>query len=210
LAAEDRSRILSPPMRHQFEPLHRDLWVTPHPEADRLAAWCAAFDREGLTPDVGGASAGNLSVRTARGFLITASRTASKRALVADDFVEVIRVEVFGTARGVVHFHARAGLVPSSDTLMHHAIYCARTDVAAVFHGHDPSVLAAGTALGVPVTGRETPYGSLEDASETARELAGHDYIIRKNHGFVACGRDLDHAGRLALAVHLRARALGF
>ncbi len=142
-------------------------------------------------------------------FVVTASRTTSKRALSADDFVEVVRVEILGTERGVVHYCARGGLVPSSDSLMHHLIYAARPDVMAVFHGHDPWVLAAGEALGVPITGSETAYGSLEDGRETARELAHHDYIVRRNHGFVAVGRTADHAGRLAIEVHRRARELG-
>src|SRR5207249_3292022 len=98
--------------------------------------------------------------------------------------------------------------MPSSDAPMHHMIYAKRPDVAAVFHGHDPLVLAHADRLGVPVTPQETQFGTLADAEETVRSLAQHDYLVRRGHGFVAVGRTLEKAGRLALDVHGRARAL--
>lgn len=197
-----------PPTRYRFEPVLRDERVTPYPEIPRLATWCAAFDREGLTPEEDGASAGNLSFRTVAGFVITASRTRTKTGLSADDLVEVVRVDLRDTDVGVIHYFAAGGRVPSSDTMMHHMIYAARTDVTAVFHGHDPFVLAAGEALGVPVTGRDTAYGSIDDAIECAESLGQHDYIIRRNHGFVAVGRTMDHAGKVAIAIGRRAREI--
>lgn len=195
-------------IRHQFQPVRRDGRVTGYRQIADLAEWCAAFDREELAPIEDGASAGNLSFRTPAGFVITASRTRVKTGLTVGDLVEVVRVELTDTDRGVVHYLADGGRVPSSDTLMHHLIYCARPDVVAVFHGHDPIVLAAGERLGVPVTGEETAYGSLVDARATADSLGQHDYIIRRAHGFVSVGRTLDRAGRLAIEIGRRARQI--
>jgi len=200
--------------RHRFETHQRDKRIDQHPQLQGLADWCERFDEQGLTPVEGGASAGNLSFRTTAGFVITPTRSRLKAGLSADHFLEVVRVELLGAHDFRVHFLGggqpprEGGRIPSSDTLMHHLIYCARPDVQAVFHGHDAMVLARQELLGVPVTGRATQFGTVEDARETVRCLADEDYMIRREHGFLSVGRTMRHAGELALRIHHRALAL--
>ena len=200
-------------VRHKYQPLQRDTYVANYVASDALARWCERFDREGLTPLEGGASAGNLSLRTTQGFLITVTRSRLKRGLGPQDFVEVVRLERLGGAAFRVHFLGGGGSpsprVPSSDAPMHHLIYAARPDVAAVFHGHDPLMLRHADSLGVPVTGQETEFGTLEDAEAALAALGQSDFLIRRGHGFVSVARTADLAGRRALEVHERAARRG-
>lgn len=205
-------------VRHRYEPVRRDPLLLAGPTLAELARWCEAFDREGLVPVEDGASAGNLSYRTTAGFVITPTRARLKSGLGPADFLEVVRVEVTGPERFRVHFlgggpsgganEGRPPLLPSSDVPMHHRIYARRPDVNAVLHGHDPAVLTAADRLGVPVTPQETQFGTLADAEATVAALGDHGYVVRRGHGFVAVGRSLEQAGRLALEVHRRAVAL--
>jgi ribulose-5-phosphate 4-epimerase/fuculose-1-phosphate aldolase len=198
-------------VRHRYQPVQRDTYLLHGALIDELARWCEVFHAEGLAPEEGGASAGNLSFRTTAGFVITPTRSKLKAGLSSDDFVEVVRLEIQGDEQFRVHFlggGARQEKMPSSDAPMHHLIYAHRPDVVAVFHGHDPYVLAAADRLGVAVTPQETQFGTLADARETVRSLGQHDYLVRRGHGFVAVGRTLERAGKLALDVHRRAKAL--
>lgn len=193
-------------VRHKFTVHTRDLAANLYPrEVERLAHWCQVFDAEGLAPVEGGASAGNLSFRSPRGFVITATRSLLKAGLDWKDFVEVVREDWHAYELHVLGEH-----VPSSDAFLHARIYAVRPDVAAVFHGHDDLVLAHADELARELRIVSTPeamlFGTRQDAIETARALGQADYIIRKGHGFVAVGRTLDLAGERALAVHRRAQ----
>lgn len=190
-------------VRIRFLPVQRDRRPRRYAQSDRLLHWCRVFDEEGMAPVEGGASAGNLSFRTRDGFVITATRTRLKSGLDWDRLVEVVRVNWLDYEMHYLGEHP-----PSSDSFLHERIYRARIDVEAVFHGHDPAVLAAADRLGVPVSAREIPFGTREDAEETARELRGHGYLVRKGHGFLSVGATLDEAGERALEVHRRACAL--
>ena len=151
-----------------------------------LAGWCHRFAQLGLT--AGGA--GNLSIRSARGFLI--SRTAADlSAITPADFVEVVNVD-FARAEVV----ASGAYEPSSESLMHAAIYGARPDVNAVFHGHADELLRAAPRLGIAVTEREQPYGTPELAAEVQKLLAGNDFFALRGHGLVSLGRTMAEAGR--------------
>jgi ribulose-5-phosphate 4-epimerase/fuculose-1-phosphate aldolase len=195
-------------VRHRFTVHHRDRSPNRYPALmERLAHWCQVFDSEGMAPVEGGASAGNLSFRTAAGFVITPTRSRLKANLDWRHFVEVVR-----TDRLDFEIHVLGEQAPSSDSFLHERIYAFRPDVLAVFHGHDDLVLRHADALAhefpIVVTGEARVFGTPEDAEETARELGTSPYVIRKGHGFVAVGRTLDEAGNLAVAVHRRALAL--
>jgi ribulose-5-phosphate 4-epimerase/fuculose-1-phosphate aldolase len=195
-------------VRHKFSVKTRDLTPGHHmEESRRLGDWCRTFDAEGLAPVEGGASAGNLSFRTAAGFMITPTRSLLKAGLGWRDLVEVVREDW-----DAYELHVLGERIPSSDAFLHARIYAVRPDVAAVFHGHDDLVLAHADELsripGVVVTPTEMLFGTREDAIATAQALGQADYVIRKGHGFVAVGRTMDLAGARALEVHRRARAL--
>jgi ribulose-5-phosphate 4-epimerase/fuculose-1-phosphate aldolase len=196
-------------IRHKFAVRHRDHAPTAYPvEMERLLHWCAVFDQEGLAPLEGGASAGNLSFRTPAGFVITPTRSRLKAGLDWRHLVEVVRAEW-----GPYTLHVLGDRAPSSDSFLHERIYSHRPDVLAVFHGHDEAVLRHADRLArefpIAVTAESRLFGTRGDAEETARELAGLSYIIRKGHGFVSVGRSLDAAGEQAVRIHRRAVELG-
>ena len=191
--------------RHLFRVHHRDRVPNCYPQlSQQLQHWCGIFDKEGLAPRVGGASAGNLSFRTPAGFIITPSRRQLTEDMCWSDYNEVVRSDLRDFT-----VHVLGPSVPSSDAILHDRIYARRTDAQAVFHGHDPLVLKHAEALArelpIVITGEARLFGTIDDAEETASELGSCDYIIRLAHGFVAVGRNMDAAGELSLAVHQRA-----
>ncbi len=195
-------------VRHRFAVRTRDLRPNYYPDdAAKLVEWCAAFDLEGLAPVLGGASAGNLSFRTAAGYVITPTRSRLKSGLDWRTLVEVVREDL-----RAFEIHVLGDRAPSSDSFLHGPIYAARPDVKAVFHGHDDLVLKHADAISrrfdAAVTPEATLFGTLRDAEETARALGSKNYVVRKGHGFVAVGRTLDDAGRLAVEVRRFALSL--
>jgi L-fuculose-phosphate aldolase len=167
-----------------------------HPAVPHLMKWGRRFAELGLAPQRGNAYAGNLSFRAPSGFIITAAG-ADLGKLVDDDMVLV--VEVTQDSHSVT-VHGKKE--PSSESFLHHAIYAARPQVQAVFHGHDELILQHAREIHLPVTVREQPYGSLELAKEVLQVLGVHNYTVIRNHGFIASGKDLEQAGQEALEKH--------
>jgi L-fuculose-phosphate aldolase len=158
---------------------------------DELIHWCRRFSELGLAPN----GAGNLSLRTAEGFIITP--TGANLGLVKkESFVEVLRVDL--ERREVT---AAGAHEPSSETMMHGAIYGARPDVKAVLHGHHDRLVGAAEDLGIAVTAAEKPYGTREVVDEVLKVLEKQPFLVIRNHGFVALGTTLTEAGRLTEAV---------
>lgn len=163
-------------------------------------------------------TAGNVSLRTAEGFLITPTGLACDR-LTPEDLVAVGRD---GTPGGT---HP-----PSSEWRLHRDVYAARPDLGAVVHAHARfSTTIACLREDLPpvhymlaVTGsdrvrcsRYAPFGS-EALSQAAVEALGDGRAcLLANHGLVAAGRDLADAMRVAVEVETvaeywwRARAIG-
>jgi len=156
------------------------------PCASELLAWCQQWAAAGWIAK----ATGNLSCRTAAGFLITPTGT-DPVTLTAADFVEVL---------GVTEKEVRVAGVrePSSECRMHAGIYAARPDVTAIFHGHYAPAL---TAPGVAITAREIPYGTPAMATETVAALGTGNFVVMRNHGFVAVGATLRAAHAAATAV---------
>lgn len=174
----------------QFRTEFIDDRVPDDPRLTALKHWCAEFHRLGLAPLYPGGSYGNLSFRVKPGaaeFIITASGLALKDKLTNDSFVRISNVDL---ERRVIQAHGQ--LIPSSETMLHHAVYAARPDVNAIFHGHCERFFR----LGLPETAQAVPYGSLELVQLVLPLIAKHDLIILKNHGFLSLGKDLDEAGR--------------
>ncbi len=155
-------------------------------------------------------TAGNLSVRTAEGFLVTPSGVKPAR-LVPE---AIVRMSVTGEVLDV-------GQRPSSEWRFHKDIYVTRPDAGAVVHVH--SAYAAALAcrrLGIPafhymiaVAGGDSircatyaTFGTqaLSDAALAA--LTGRRACLLANHGIIALGRDLEAALDLAVAVEELAR----
>lgn len=161
-----------------------------------LIGWCRVFARQGLAPVDGLGSHGNLSCRLRADdsvFLITAS-SAGLSGIGGGMIVEVDDVDLESET-----VYARGRMEPSSESMLHHAIYLKRPDVGAVFHGHCKEILENAGRLGFTVTGREVPYGSLQLVESVLRVVEKKKFIVLRNHGFVSLGESMEDAGETAL-----------
>jgi ribulose-5-phosphate 4-epimerase/fuculose-1-phosphate aldolase len=177
--------------------------------ARELCNWSLRFHDFGLRPDYrkpdgGAASAGNLSFRLRAGepaFVITPAGTPAV-GLAPSELVLVDRVD---EARRVVYARGAAGFEPSSEAIMHSAVYAARRDVAAVFHGHSDEIVKRAGELGLAVTPSFHDYGTLELAREAVATLGKRGFVVLKEHGFLSVGASLREAGEQALRVREQA-----
>jgi L-fuculose-phosphate aldolase len=166
-----------------------------------LVAVARALDADGFMPQ----KSGNLSLRTARGFVITPSGLPYA-AMGEDDLVDCAADgEVLGNGR------------PSSEWRLHAAIYAARPDAMAVVHTHSPAATAlacarvgipplhymvtlagAGGPLGIPCAAHAT-FGT-EALAQAAVASLGEALraVLLANHGAIALGATL--AGAVTLA----------
>ncbi len=155
-------------------------------------------------------TAGNLSVRTAEGFLVTPSGVKPAR-LVPE---AIVRMSVTGEVLD-------ASQRPSSEWRFHKDIYVTRPDAGAVVHVHSGYAAAlACRRLGIPafhymiaVAGGDSircatyaTFGTqaLSDAALAA--LTDRRACLLANHGIIALGRDLEAALDLAVEVEELAR----
>ncbi len=179
--------------------------------ARELCGWSLRFHDFGLRPDYrkadgngGVASAGNLSYRLRVGagenqFVITPTGMPAVD-LSAGELAFVDRVD---EERRVVY--ARGAFAPSSEAIMHHAVYAARRDVNAVFHGHGDEIVKRAEALGFPQTRKFEEYGTLELAREAVKTLGKRDFIVLRAHGFLSVGASMREAGEQALRAREKA-----
>lgn len=186
-----------------FETITRGPDLPNQPRAEPLIALATRLHAAGLTPSYGPGDHGNLSCRTLQGCLITARHT-SKARLREQDLVHILEVRT--TAPVVTVICEGAGL-PSTDTLMHWAIYERRPDVGAVVHGHDDVMLSKAAALGVPITRVSARANSCALIEEVRALSAAHDYLITRDHGFVALGLTVEAAGACVWQWFQRARS---
>jgi L-fuculose-phosphate aldolase len=77
---------------------------------------------------------------------------------------------------------------PSSEARLHWLVYQEFPKTNAIVHFHDSRLLASGR---FPETSREHPYGTLELARDVVKTLQKRKFIILKNHGALAVGRDM-------------------
>lgn len=164
-------------------------------------------------------SSGNLSVRTADGFLITPTGMACD-GLAEGDLVAVSRD---GTA-------APGQRPPSSEWRLHRDLYLARPDLGAIVHAHPRfSTTIACLREDLPpvhymlaVAGTDrvrcseyATYGTETLSRAAAAAMGAGRACLLANHGLVAAGADLDEALRVAVEVETvaeywwRARAIG-
>lgn len=173
--------------------------------AATLIAAAQALDAAGFMPG----KSGNLSLRTARGFLITPSGMAYA-GLGPDDLVEC-------APDGAVLGGGR----PSSEWRLHAAVYVARPEAQAIVHTHSPHATALSCArraipaihymitLGggadIPCAAHAT-FGTQALADAAVGALAGHRACLLANHGVLAIGATLAGAEGLAREVENLAR----
>jgi L-fuculose-phosphate aldolase len=142
---------------------------------------------------------GNISVRIAPDLLLTTPSGACKGMLEPEDMVVV---DLEGRVQG-------EGRRPSSELLMHLAVYAARPDVQAVVHAHPPIAVACTLAgvrmdecvlpeaiitLGAVPTAAFSMTGTHEMCDAIAPFLPFHNAILLTHHGALTVGATLMQA----------------
>lgn len=176
---------------------------------------CQALDAAGLNHG----HAGNISVRTPDGLLITPSGIAAGQ-LASDSMVQM---RCDSGALGDDQGNGQSGqLKPSSEWQLHAAVYQARDDLNAVVHAHPPYATALACArksipafhYTVALSGASSipcaPYatfGTPELATSVVKTLgASGRACLMANHGILCAADNLDSALSLANEVEYLAR----
>jgi L-ribulose-5-phosphate 4-epimerase len=157
--------------------------------------WSAFLAENDCAPAIAGGYGGNLSCRTQEGFFITAA--GANLAELQDE--QITHVRSFNLQMNKVIVDGVC--LPSSESLLHGAIYEARPEINAIFHGHHSVSLSQSKALKIKVTANEAPYGSKELINEVLRILSDENFVIMKNHGFLSMGKTTDEAGEMVRKV---------
>lgn len=129
---------------------------------------------------------GNFSFRT-KGGLVIKRTGAYPFKLKPIDFVKVIKIsnnKVFILGK----------YEPSSETRLHWFIYQVRKDINYILHCHDFSAVYNTEKfrdIGYVPT---LPYGTLALARAVKEKAKTYNYLIQKNHGVIALGKDLNIA----------------
>jgi L-fuculose-phosphate aldolase len=168
---------------------------------EQLVATAKHMSALGLTPGM----SGNVSVRSARGLIVTPSGMPYGD-LVPDDAVEL---DHDGTSRP-------GQRTPSTEWQLHRDILASRSDVEAIVHTHSlycttlstlrrpiPAIhymVVLANADEIPCAEYAT-FGSPELALRAVTALRGGDACLLANHGMIALGRSLQSALRLAAEV---------
>ena len=166
----------------------------------------------------GGAGFGNVSARlppytNARGrrsFLITGTQTGGLSALGVE---HLCVVEAWDIERQRVT--SRGGVLPSSESMTHGAVYDLGTHIRCVLHVHAPRLWRAARALRLPSTRSDVGYGTAEMAREVRRLWSGGTLevvqlfaMLGHEDGVVVFGRSPQDAGARLVSWTARAWAL--
>lgn len=173
-----------------------------------LKKWCNIFHQKNLAPSYPNGSFGNLSFRVKpleNQFLITGTQIGLKENLADDSFVLVHHVN-FESKKVFVSGNRK----PSSESMLHFALYNARKDVNAIFHGHSPDILANSEQLHLPQTKEEKPYGTIELVESALEIVENHKFFVLKNHGFFSLAENMENCGNETLRILELCREINF
>lgn len=151
--------------------------------------------QKNLTPGM----SGNMSFRYGDKILITAS--GSSNGYLKND--DIVLMDYYGNScEGEIK-------KPSSEKLLHIAIYKKRPDLNVILHVHSPylsSFAAAGISLDKPVMAENTFYfgkiqladyalpSTVELAENTVKFFDEYDAVLMANHGFVVASKSIEDA----------------
>ncbi len=166
---------------------------------DELRKWCRIFHDKGLAPYYPGGTHGNMSFRAKPGentFVITAARTSFGKELPPEAFFTVNRVDL---ENAIVYVSGAKTKEPSSETMLHYAIYCERPDVMAILHGHCKEITQKAEKAGIVTTKYFAEPGTVKVVDSVLEVLDNHHFIEMKDHGFLSLGESVEDAGKLAM-----------
>ncbi len=170
-----------------------------HTWLDELQKWCVIFHEEEMAPYYSGGSHGNLSFRKKPGsnsFFITAANNSLKESTSNDKFYEVSKVD---QDEAVVYASGSVEKEPSSETMLHDAIYKNRPEVMAILHGHCEAITKNAPKAGIISTHEFVESGTHKIIDSVMEVLGDHNFIEIKDHGFLSIGKTIEEAGELAL-----------
>lgn len=162
-----------------------------------LKYWCRIFHEKNLAPPYPGGSFGNLSFRIrndTNNFIITGSRIGLKNSLTNDSFVEVVNCDFENKI-----IYVNGTREPSSESMLHFAIYKSHPEINAIFHGHCAELLENSSKLEIPTTSKEESYGTMELVNSVLEIIDKNDMVMMKKHGFIALGTTMEEAGEIVL-----------
>lgn len=168
--------------------------------AGMLIKWGEILAKKSCAPQMPGGFGGNLSCRVRGEFLITAAGCDLGKLELADI------VKVISTDYKQKTVSAQGMKLPSSESLLHGAVYKVREDIKVVFHGHYPVCEQRFIDLGLPVTGQEAPYGTPELVEEVLKVMGRSNFVLLRNHGFISLGKNVEEAGTRILDICERCR----
>ena len=181
----------------KFKTIRLDESIPKDLRLKKLKSWCGKFHDYNLAPPYKGGSYGNLSFRVKKNsdeFIITGSKIGLKDSLLNKCFVRVSDVDL---NKGIVYSHGLKE--PSSESMLHFAIYHKRKDVNAIFHGHCKEILYHANRSKFCCTSKKEPYGTVKLVKSVLKVLDNKNFIVMKEHGFIAMGKTIDDAGYIAL-----------
>lgn len=181
----------------KFKALQIENSAPQHTDLKKLIFWCSYFNNSNLAPPYPGGSSGNLSYRISeQKFIITAGHTALCDDMEPSDFVIVNNCNIDDFS---LQYSGKK--LPSSESIMHYSIYKNRPEINAVFHGHSADILENAQHFNFKTTQIEQEYGTIELIDEMMKILEKNNFIILKNHGFIALGKTIDDAGKLIFTI---------
>jgi L-fuculose-phosphate aldolase len=165
-----------------------------HSQISELKKWCSIFAQKGLSPALpGGGFGGNLSFRCSNGFIITATG-ANLQNISASQLVLVKKI------KGNTVF-VEGKQQPSSEAILHYALYTKRPKVNAIFHGHNLLNSKLISQYNIPITAKKQPYGSYAQIKEVLKICANYDILLIKQHGFISMAANMNSAGKQILDI---------
>ena len=180
-----------------------------------LIGWRSRLHQRGLVGQdpsrYEGFGYGNVSLRTtADHFLISGTQTGKLEPLPANQFAEVIQVDLPNN-----HIKARGLAKPSSEALTHAAVYRLHSDINCILHVHSPEIWRHADSLNLPCTPADTEYGTVQMAaavagifSQAGTTTVGVFAMLGHGDGVIAFGPTTQLAGSALLEVLERAIAI--
>ncbi|PKM91320.1 hypothetical protein CVU82_01835 [Candidatus Falkowbacteria bacterium HGW-Falkowbacteria-1] len=137
---------------------------------------------------------GNFSVRTKNGIIIKTTGSFPHQ-LKKSDFALVA-----GFKKDEVYVYGEKE--PSSEARLHWGIYQARPEINCALHTHDFTAIHCLTKVNGCIYIREISYGTMESARAVKNAAKKGDYLIMKNHGVIALGKNMISALKLIKKYH--------
>lgn len=177
-----------------------------------LSQWRSKLKERGLLGQVQdryeGYGFGNISQRTAGGFVISGTQTGVLESVTLSDYA---LCESWDLKQNAIN--SRGTTKPSSESLSHASIYDVHESAICALHAHSPDIWSKSIRLGIAVTDESVPYGTPEMAKEVRRVIAemscpGIFSMGGHEDGVFTFGKSLEEAGKLMLGELARSKTL--